>query len=159
MSNMGTSKSPFGIRLIDAVRLSSRLRLARYLIAGVAVSIGYTVTIVALVSWLAWAGPEAANVISLTLWTIVSYFVHRDFTFRYKGAYADSLVRFIFVFTLKLIASLFVIAWITKYAEASYLIGVVVNWLVLPIISYVALNLWVFQQRLLHGARLPWSAL
>ena len=44
---MGRSKSLFVIRLIDAVRLSSRFRLARYLIAGVAVSIGYTVTIMA----------------------------------------------------------------------------------------------------------------
>ena len=34
MSAMGRSKSPFVIRLIDAVRLSSRFRLARYLIAG-----------------------------------------------------------------------------------------------------------------------------
>ena len=67
MSAMGRSKSPFVIRLVDAVRVSSRFRLARYLIAGVVVSIGYTVTIVALVSWLAWAGPEAANVISLNL--------------------------------------------------------------------------------------------
>jgi len=79
---MHTSKSPFAIRLIDAIGQSSRFSLARYLIAGVAVSIGYTVTIVALVSWFAWTGPEAANVISLILWTIVSYFVHRDFTFR-----------------------------------------------------------------------------
>ena len=157
MSAMGRSKSPFVIRLVDAVRVSSRFRLARYLIAGVVVSIGYTVTIVALVSWLAWAGPEAANVISLILWTIVSYFVHRDFTFRYKGAYSDSLVRFIFVFALKLVASLLVIAGITKYAEGPYLIGVVVNWLVLPMVSYVALKLWVFQQRLIHRARLTWT--
>jgi len=76
---MHTSKSPFAIRLIDAFGQSSRFSLACYLIAGVAVSIGYTV---ALVSWFAWTGPEAANVISLILWTIVSYFVHRDFTFR-----------------------------------------------------------------------------
>src|SRR3974377_2189096 len=108
MSAMGMSKSPFVIRLFAAARRSGRFPVARYVIAGVAVSVGYTVTIVALVSWLAWVRPEVANVISLILWTIVSYFVHRDFTFRYKGAYRDSLPRFIFVFTLKLIASVFV---------------------------------------------------
>ena len=152
MSAMDTSKSSFVIRVIDAVWRTSRFPLARYLIAGVTVSVGYTVTIVALVSWLGWVRPEAANVISLILWTIVSYFVHRDFTFRYKVGYRDSLPRFIFVFTLKLIASVFVIAWITKYAAASYLIGVIVNWLVLPMVSYVALKLWVFQQHLPEGA-------
>lgn len=152
---MSTLEGSFVGQLINTFWLSARFSLARYLVSGVAVSIGYTVTIVALVSWMGWVGPETANVISLILWTIVSYFVHRDFTFRYEGEYGDSLLRFLFVFALKLIASLFVIMVITKYRGASYFIGVLVNWLVLPMVSYVALKIWVFQRRLLHGIPLP----
>jgi hypothetical protein len=52
--------------------------------------------------------------------------------------------RFIFMFVLKLLASVAVIAFITRYYQSSYLIGVVLNWVVLPLISYVAMKLWVF---------------
>jgi putative flippase GtrA len=134
------------IRLVDRVARSDRFRLIRYFVAGVAVSLGYTFTIVALVDWLSLASAEVANVVSLILWTIISYVVHREFTFRFDGAYGGSAARFIFVFVLKLIASVAVIAFTTRYYQSSYLIGVLVNWVVLPLISYVALKMWVFER-------------
>jgi putative flippase GtrA len=139
------SKSLIIERLIDTVRRGNHFRLFRYFVAGTAISLGYTFTIVALVDWLAFVTAEIANVISLILWTIVSYVIHREFTFRFDGEYGGSAARFIFVFTAKLIASIGCIAIITRYYQSSYLIGVIVNWVVLPMISYLALKLWVFQ--------------
>lgn len=136
------------IWLVDRITRSDRFSLIRYFVAGVAVSLGYTFTIVALVDWLNFVSAEVANVVSLILWTIISYVVHREFTFRFEGAYGGSAARFIFVFVLKLIASVVVIALITRYYQSSYLIGVLVNWVVLPLISYVALKLWVFERAL-----------
>jgi putative flippase GtrA len=101
-----------------------------------------------LVDWAALLGPEAANVVSLILWTIISYVVHREFTFRFDGAYGGSAARFIFIFVLKLLASMAVIAVMTRYYQSSYLIGVLLNWVVMPLISYVAMKLWVFQRAL-----------
>lgn len=132
-------------RLVDTVRRDDRLRLFRYFVAGTAISLGYTFTIIALVDWLGFVTAEIANVISLVLWTIVSYVIHREFTFRFDGEYGGSAARFIFVFAAKLIASIGCIAIITRYYQSSYLIGVIVNWVVLPMISYLALKLWVFQ--------------
>jgi putative flippase GtrA len=134
------------ICLIGRSARSDRLRLVRYLVAGVAVSLGYTFTIVALVDWLTLSA-ELANAISLALWTIISYKVHREFTFRFDGAYVSSVARFISVFALKLLASIAVIAFVTRYSQKSYLIGVAVNWIVLPLISYVGMKLWVFGLR------------
>ena len=134
------------VRLVHRVTRSDQFRLIRYFFAGVAISLGYTVTIIALVDWL--VSPEVANVVSLILWTIISYFVHREFTFRYDGAYFGSTARFIFIFVLKLLASVAVIAFITRYYQSSYLIGVMLNWVVLPLISYVAMKLWVFERAL-----------
>ena len=134
------------VRLVYRVTRSDQFRLIRYFFAGVAISLGYTVTIIALVDWL--VSPEVANVVSLILWTIISYFVHREFTFRYDGAYFGSTARFIFIFVLKLLASVAVIAFITRYYQSSYLIGVMLNWVVLPLISYVAMKLWVFERAL-----------
>ena len=134
------------VRLVHRVTRSDQFRLIRYFFAGVAISLGYTVTIIALVDWL--VSPEVANVVSLILWTIISYFVHREFTFRYDGAYFGSTARFVFVFVIKLLASVAVIAFITRYYQSSYLIGVMLNWVVLPLISYVAMKLWVFERAL-----------
>jgi putative flippase GtrA len=136
------------LRLSRMVMRSDHFRLIRYLLAGVAVSLGYTLTIVALVDWAALLGPEAANVVSLVLWTIISYLVHREFTFRFDGAYRGTVPRFIFIFGLKLLASVAVIAVMTKYYKSSYLIGVFLNWVVMPLISYVAMKFWVFQRPL-----------
>ena len=130
------------------VTQSDRFRLVRYFIAGVAVSVGYTLTTVALVSWLHLLGPEASNVVSLVLWTIISYVAHREFTFGFEGEYGRSAARFMFVFLLKLGASVAVIATITRYYQSSYLIGILVNWVVLPLVSYIMLKVWVFQRGL-----------
>jgi len=132
------------VRLVHRATRSDQFRLIRYFFAGIAISLGYTVTIIALVDRLDFISPEVANVVSLILWTIISYFVHREFTFRYDGEYSGSTARFIFIFVLKLFASVAVIAFITRYYQSSYLIGVVLNWVVLPLISYFAMKLWVF---------------
>jgi putative flippase GtrA len=132
-------------RLTRVVTRSDQFGLIRYLVAGVGVSLGYSLTIVVLVDWVALVSPEAANVLSLILWTTISYVVHREFTFRFDGNYGGSATRFIFIFLLKLLASVAVIAVITRYYQSSYLIGVLLNWVVMPLISYVAMKLWVFQ--------------
>jgi putative flippase GtrA len=134
--------------LLDRATRSDQFRLIRYFAAGVAVSLGYTFTIVALVDWWGLVSAASANVISLILWTITSYFVHREFTFRFDGSYGGSAARFIFIFVAKLLASVAVIALTTKYYQISYLVGVMANWVVLPLISYLAMKLWVFEHAL-----------
>jgi putative flippase GtrA len=144
------------IRLADKATRSDRFRLIRYFVAGLAVSLGYTFTIVALVDWLGLVSAEAANAISLIIWTLISYVVHREFTFRFDGSHGGTVARFIFVFTLKFIASVIVIALAMRHYQSSYLVGVAVNWVVLPLVSYFAMKLWVFARAhpIGSGARL-----
>ena len=132
------------IRVADKVMHGDQFRLIRYFVAGIAVSLGYTFTIVVLVDWLAFIGAEAANAISLIIWTLISYVVHREFTFRFDGSHGGTVARFVFVFTLKFIASVIVIALVTRHYQSSYLVGVALNWVVLPLVSYFAMKLWVF---------------
>ena len=47
---------------------------------------------------------------------------------------------------MKLLASMAVMDLITRYYESSYLVGILLNWVVLPLISYVVMKVWVFQQ-------------
>jgi putative flippase GtrA len=139
-----TNPSILIIRLVDKVMRGDRFRLIRYFVAGIAVSLGYTFTIIVLVDWLAFVGAEAANAISLMIWTLISYVVHREFTFRFDGSHGGTVARFVFVFTLKFVASVIVIALVTRHYQGSYLVGVALNWVVLPLVSYFAMKLWVF---------------
>jgi putative flippase GtrA len=144
-TKIGMTNLSLIVRLVGTAVRSDRFRLVRYAIAGTAVSLGYTFTIVALVSWWSVLSPQAANVVSLILWTIISYFAHREFTFRFAGEYAGSAARFIFVSLLRLGASIAVVAVVTRYYQSSYLIGVLINWVILPLVSYIALKLWAFR--------------
>jgi putative flippase GtrA len=128
---------------------SELLKLVRYFVAGVAVSLGYTVTVLLLVEFRGWLRPELANVVSFLLWTPVSYVVHRDFTFRFDGELFISAFRFFVTFIAKLSASI-VVVWLAIVFQVHYIFGIMTNWVVLPLITYLMLKLWVFGNRAIH---------
>jgi putative flippase GtrA len=124
---------------------AERTPVVRYFLAGVAISIGYTATIIGLVEWLGWTS-MGANAVSFTLWTPVSYLAHREFTFRFGGEYFGSPLRFGITFLVKLSTSVIIMAAVT-HLGAHYLVGVLLNWIVIPLIAYIMLDSWVFRHR------------
>ena len=52
---------------------------------------------------------------ALPFWTLISYLIHRKFTFQYDGAYTGSAARFFFIFIVKLMTSIGIMALITRY--------------------------------------------
>ena len=135
-------------RMLARFRTGDRFRLPRYIVSGVAVSTGYTVTVLALVDLLHWLTPVAASTVSFIVWTPVSYAVHRDFTFRFDGQAWAAAAKFAVTFVIRLLASAYVVHVATAQFELHYLAGVLLNWIVLPLINYLALSLWVFRPRL-----------
>ena len=123
---------------------SESLRLVRYFIAGVGVSFGYTITVVAFMELLHWRSAVTANTVSFLLWTPVSFAVHRSFTFRCDGRYAESAIKFGATFLGKLVTSIAVVAAICDYFELHYIFAVLANWIALPLVVYIILKLWVF---------------
>ena len=134
-------------RFLEALRYSDRLKIVRYLVAGIAVSIGYTLTVVCLVEFVGWGSPSLANLSSFLLWTPVSYIVHRDFTFRFDGEMRASAVKFLVTFLIKLVATVIVVVVAMRFFGAHYIFGVLANWIVVPLVTYAVLNLWVFVDR------------
>jgi putative flippase GtrA len=132
--------------LLIAIRMK-QLRLFRYFIAGVAVSSGYTLTVVVLVDGLHLLQPTAASVTSFVLWTPASYVLQRDFTFNYSGPNASALAKYGVSFLARMFVSGLAVHLATHYFFLHYLFGVFINWLVLPLINYVVLTAWVFRQR------------
>jgi putative flippase GtrA len=121
-----------------------RFSIVRYFFAGVAVSLGYTFTIIILVEQLRWCGPAWASAISFLLWTPVSYFAHREFTFRFDHRHRAAATKYFVSFLLRLGASALVVVVAIDYLHLHYLVGVLMNWIVLPLINYFVLRFWVF---------------
>lgn len=134
--------------------IANWLSVVRYFVAGVAISLGYTVTVVIVVEW-NWLQPAVASATSFLLWTPVSYIVHRDFTFQFDAAHPAVALKFVVVFLLKFAASALVVA-AAIVLDFHYIVGVLMNWLVLPLITYFALRLWVFPKHV-AGSRLQRS--
>jgi putative flippase GtrA len=120
----------------------------RYAAAGIAVSAGYTVTVILLVDGLGWMEPALASALSFVIWTPVSYVVHRDFSFLYAGSQVSAVLRFLLAFIGRLAASAFTVHLATAVFGQRYIMGVLANWVVLPLVSYLILNFWVFRPTL-----------
>lgn len=132
-------------RFTGAFAIGEYLKIARYFVAGVGVSVGYTITVVAMMEWLGWRSPSTANAVSFILWTPVSYIAHRDFTFRFDGEYAASASKFTVTFVARFLTSIVMVAAISEYWHLHYIVPVLANWVALPIITYAVLRLWVFR--------------
>jgi putative flippase GtrA len=121
-----------------------RFSIVRYFASGVTLAFVYTVTVVALVDWLHWCGPVWASMISFALWTPGAYLAHRHFTFRHERADGSSPVKFFVSFVVRLAASALVVTVAVDYFGLHYIVGILLNWFVLPLINYFILKLWVF---------------
>jgi putative flippase GtrA len=133
------------MQLLSGIRHHANYRIVRYLFAGVAVSLGYTFTVLLLVEWSGLLRPAWASAASFVLWTPISYVAHRDFTFRFDGAHRSAATKYLVAFLLRFAASALVVAGI-EYLSFHYLLGVLLNWAVLPLINYVVLSFWVFRE-------------
>jgi putative flippase GtrA len=126
------------------MRVDRRFKLVRYAALGCAVSAGYTLNVIAFVELLDWKSPALASAASFLIWTPISYVVHRDFTFRFDGGNMSSAVKFAAAFSARLAASAYTV-YLAAIFGLPYLVGVLANWVVLPLISYFILDFWVFR--------------
>lgn len=117
--------------------------ITRYFVVGVIVTLGYTFTVIFIVEKLGFATPLTANIIGFILWTPASYLGHKEFTFEYSGESAESVIKFFVVFIGKLIASILVIM-AAQFLNYSYILGIIANWFIIPIVTFIVLKLWVF---------------
>jgi putative flippase GtrA len=132
-------------RVWDTFRRHPRLKLVRYALSGIAVSTGYTLTVLLLVEDLGWRSPSQASAASFLMWTPISYIAQRDFTFLYRGRRLAALVKFLVAFLARFGASMYTVYLATAVLGLPYLAGVMANWVVLPLIAYVIMDLWVFR--------------
>jgi len=120
-------------------------RVVRYGFAGLAISIVYSLAVVVLVAGLHVAGPTAASVIAFILVLPIGYVTHRRVTF--LDAVPDPLMPLRFAVTTAAsfgvaIGGMYVV---TDVLGKSYLLGIALNWLVIPAMNFLIYCLWVFR--------------
>jgi putative flippase GtrA len=130
--------------ILARLRTDPRFSIVRYFFAGVAVSLGYTLTVIVLVEQLKWFGPVWASAIGFVLWTPASYFAHREFTFRFDREHRGAVIKYSVSFLLRLAGSALVVIGAIEYLHLHYVVGVLMNSIVLPLINYFVLKFWVF---------------
>lgn len=151
----GTDRPHWARQLWAMFRRDPRLKLVRYGVSGVAISVGYTASVVLLVEFCGWTMPALASAASFVIWTPVSYFVHRNFTFRFAGGQTAASIKFGLAFLARLAASAYTVHLAAETFGSSYLIGVLTNWFLLPLINYTVMNFWVFRSRVIAGVSSP----
>jgi len=89
--------------------------------------------------------PALASAVSFVMWTPASYVVHRDFSFLYAGRQFTAMAKFTVAFLVRLAAAAYTVHLATSVFASPYLVGVFANWIVLPLVGYLVMDLWVFR--------------
>ena len=120
-------------------------RVGRYGGVGLAVSVFYSLAVIAGVQFWPRTGPTLASVMAFIVTLPISYFAHRNISF--FDSQRDGFQPLRFAVTT---ASSFVLAvggmyWITEIAGRDFLLGIAWNWLIIPAVNFVVYVVWVFR--------------
>jgi putative flippase GtrA len=115
----------------------------RYALVGVGVSLLYSLLIIALVDGLD-ANPTVASVLAFMVIVPLSYVGQRQFTFRDAGRVSFQRLRFGLMATSSFLAAAGAMYLVTEILHWSYLIGILLNWLIIPAINFFVNLVWVF---------------
>ncbi len=114
-------------------------RVGRYGCVGVAVSVFYSLAVIACVRGLHPITPTEASVIAFVLTLPVSYLAHGRVTFADRPADKFQPLRF------GLSTAMSFIVAVTEIAGRSYLLGIAWNFLIIPATNFLVYLLWVFR--------------
>lgn len=123
---------------------SSWAKLVRFGIAGLISSFSY-----ALFTWiLVYAfrmSPVASSAMGYVLAIPLSFLLQRSFSFRSEGSKRKQAPRFVLVHSFNILVSIAVMHFLVSALGMDYRIGIAITMLLIPLLSFLAMNLWVFR--------------
>jgi putative flippase GtrA len=117
----------------------------RYALVGVSVSILYSLIVVALVGGLGAARPTYASVLAFLAVSPVSYVMQARFAFRDAARDQSQPFRFAVMATSSFAAATAAMYLVTETLAWSYLVGIFINWIVIPAVNLFINLVWVFR--------------
>jgi putative flippase GtrA len=129
----------------------------RYALVGVSVSILYSLTVIALVDGLGVTRPTYASVVAFLAVSPVSYVMQGRFAFRDAARDPSQPFRFAVMAASSFAAATAAMYLVTETLAWSYLVGIFINWIVIPVVNLFINLVWVFRPHPRSGelGRLP----
>lgn len=126
-------------------------RVLRYGIVGLVVSIIYSLVIVLLVVQFQMQNPTAASVLAFAVVSPIAYCAHRYITFFDAARDPCQPLRFALTTVSSFLVAIGGMYVITDGLGRSYLLGIALNWALIPAVNFLIYTIWVF--RLGKGSR------
>jgi len=120
-------------------------RVLRYGCAGVAVSVFYSLVVIAGVRFLHPISPTVASIVAFVITLPVGYFMHSRVSFSDRPYDSFQPLRFAVTTTASFIVAVGGMYWITEIADRSYLLGIAWNWAMIPAMNFLTYMFWVFR--------------
>ena len=112
---------------------------------GVAVSLFYSLAVIACVLLLFPANPTLASIVAFVITLPIAYLAHARISFADSSDDKFQPLRFAFSTATSFVISIGGMYWITEIAGHSYLLGIAWNWLIIPAMNLLSYMLWVFR--------------
>lgn len=120
-------------------------RIVRYGVVGTAISLVYTLAVVLLVDGLHVPSPTVASVLAFAVMLPVAYLAHRDVTFRAAARDPAQAWRFAITTTTSFMVATAGMYVLTAVLGRSYLLGIALNWVLIPTANFAVYLIWVFR--------------
>lgn len=120
-------------------------RILIYGCIGAAVSIFYSLAVVACVSLLHPISPTLASMVAFVISVPVAYLAHANISFSDRSFDRFQPLRFASSTAVSFVVSIGGMYWITEIAGYSYLFGIAWNWLIIPAMNFLSSMFWVFR--------------
>ena len=120
-------------------------RVLRYGAVGIGVSVLYSLCVVLLVDLAGMASATVASVLAFAAILPLAYAAHRRVTFSDAAHDPLASLRFAATTTASFLVATGGMYLTTEVFARSYLLGIGLNWLVLPIMNFLIYLVWVFR--------------
>jgi hypothetical protein len=134
-------------------------RILRYGVAGLSVSVSYTLLVVFLVHEFPTLGPTANAAIAFLIVQPLGLLLHGTITYPETGMARGHLprigVRFIVTNAVGFMISIGGMGLVTLQLHESYLWGIALSWAIIPAINFLIYLFWVFKPSLRSDGEKP----
>lgn len=130
-------------------------RMLRYGGVGLAISVLYSLAVIACVQVLRPISPTVASVIAFVITLPAAYLAHGRVSFPDRPYDTLQPLRFVLSTAASFVVAVGGMYWITEIADRSYLLGIAWNWLIIPAMNFLTYMFWVFRAAR-NGGRAAW---
>jgi len=120
-------------------------RILRYGVVGLIVSVVYSLAVVLAVGWLPSHDPTLASGLTFVVVLPIAFLAHRYVSFFDAPRDAFQPLRFAITTCSTFLISVGGMYLVTEVLGRSYLLGIALNWALIPAINFLVYLFWVFR--------------